>query len=225
DQQGPLPEVEQKTVDETGRRAVEAEHADGPGRDRASSYPSQVSGAHADPAGGQHLVRQPWPQAGREHRRQEERQGASGESEARAHDEPARDDQEKDGRKAEQSDDDDEPQGGIDRNQRCEHREQPRREAMGLERDPQHDQGGHRDQRAEEHDRLRKSLSEEEGTDEEREPGPGEPEQERIFAPCDEPSAQSGTSSGRSQPPPTSLLIWVAKTRESLNTAVGGPSA
>ena len=96
---------------------------------------------------------------------------------------------------------------------------------MGLEGDPQHDEGGHRDQRAEENHRLRKSRSEEKGTDEEREPGTGETEQERIFAACDEPPAQRGTSSGSSQPPPTSLLIWVAKTRESLNTEAGEPSA
>ena len=96
---------------------------------------------------------------------------------------------------------------------------------MGLEGDPQHDEGGHRHQRAEEHHRLRKGRSEEKRTDEEREPGTGEPEQERMFAPRDDPSFQRGTSSGSSQPPPTSLLIWVAKTRESLSTEAGGPSA
>ena len=96
---------------------------------------------------------------------------------------------------------------------------------MGLEGDPQYDEGGHRDQRAEEHLRLWKRRSEEKGTDEEREPGSGEPEQERSFASRGEPSAQRGTSSGKSQPPPTSLLIWVAKTNESLNTEAGGPSA
>src|SRR2546429_257929 len=98
-------------------------------------------------------------------------------------------------------------------------------QVSGAQGDPQHDEGGHRDQRAEEHHRLRKGRSEEKGTDEECEPGTGEPEQERIFAARDEPSDQSGTSSGSSQPPPTSLLIWVAKTSESLNTEAGGPSA
>ena len=96
---------------------------------------------------------------------------------------------------------------------------------MGLEGDPQHDEGGYRDQRAEEHHRLRKSRAEEEGTDEKREPGTGEPEQERVFTPRDEPPAQRGTSSASSQPPPTSLLIWVAKPSESLNTEAGEPSA
>ena len=96
---------------------------------------------------------------------------------------------------------------------------------MGLEGDRQHNEGGRRDQRAEEYHRLRKSRSEEKGTDEERESGTGETEQERIFAARDEPPAQRGTSSGSSQPPPTSLLIWVAKTRESLNTEAGEPSA
>ena len=95
---------------------------------------------------------------------------------------------------------------------------------MGLDGDPQHDERGRPDQRAEEHHRLRKGWTEEKGTDEERKPGTGEPEQERIFAPRDDPSAQRGTSSGSSQPPPTSLLIWVAKTSESLRTEAGGPS-
>jgi len=96
---------------------------------------------------------------------------------------------------------------------------------MGLEGDPQDDQGGDRDQRAEEDHRLWKGRADCKGSDEENQAGRGEPEQDGVFGTSGEPGGQSGTSSGRSQPPPTSLLIWVAKTRESLNTAAGGPSA
>ena len=96
---------------------------------------------------------------------------------------------------------------------------------MRLEGDPQDDQRGDRDQGAEQCDRLRKPGPEQEGGDEEGEPGAGQTEQHQVFGTCGKPPAQSGTSSASSQPPPTSLLIWVAKTRESLSTAPGGPSA
>jgi len=96
---------------------------------------------------------------------------------------------------------------------------------MGLEGDAQDDYRGDGDQRAEEHDGLRKRWSEQERPDEEREPDGSESEQDGVFCAIGEPPGQSGTSSGKSQPPPTSLLIWVANTSESLNTLPGGPSA
>ena len=96
---------------------------------------------------------------------------------------------------------------------------------MGLEGHPQPDQRRRSDEGAEEHHRLGEGRAEQQRTDKEPKPGRGQREQQRVFGAGGEPFVQSGTSSGRSQPPPTSLLICVAKTRESLSTVPGGPSA
>src|SRR5438034_6616378 len=96
---------------------------------------------------------------------------------------------------------------------------------MRLERHAKDHQRGDGHQAAEECDRLRKPGTQDERGDEQAEPGTGNDDQHRIRQATGQPARQTGTSSGSSQPRPSSLLIWVAKTRESLSTVRGGPSA
>src|SRR5207237_9138763 len=89
----------------------------------------------------------------------------------------------------------------------------------------QRDQGGNRDQSAEEEDWLWKPRTQRERSQEQPKSGGSKRQQDDILGVCRHPGSHTGTSSGRSQAPPTSLLIWVAKTSEALSTARGGPPA
>src|SRR5437660_2625115 len=190
---------------------------------------SEQAGSHANPTRGQHLVGQPWTETGGQRRRDQEGESSHGEAKAGTHFKPANQHQEEDRGKSRDPDHGRDSEHRVHCNQGREHRQQACRKMVGLKSEPEEDHAGGTDEGEQERIRLRMVMSPPGGQriDERQRTRHGYHQQPGGLGvwPQANHGAVTGTSSGSSQPAPSSLLTWVEKTSESLKTSLGGPSA